>query len=294
MACPNPPPLDRAARAAPPHLWFAVSAVFHYLGPAFAVLLFPALGVLGVAWLRVASAAAIFGPITRPDRIWARADRSARRRLLALGATLAAMNAAFYLALERLPMSLVAAMEFLAVLGLALHGARTGRNLAALALAAAGTAALLRPEWAADPVGLAWSAANALLFAAYVALGHRAARDGADEGVGRLGAAMLVAALALAPFGALEAAAAVASPALLAAGVGVGLCSSVIPYVCDQIAMSRLPRATFALMLAALPAMAAAIGALVLAQWPSGRDLAGIGLVMAGIALHQPPREPAL
>jgi inner membrane transporter RhtA len=58
-----------AAHAAPPQGWFAVSAVFHYLGPSFAVLLFPAIGVTGVAWLRIASAAAIFAPWTKPLRV---------------------------------------------------------------------------------------------------------------------------------------------------------------------------------------------------------------------------------
>jgi threonine/homoserine efflux transporter RhtA len=52
----------------PPHLYFVVSAVFHYLGPAFAVLLFARLDVLGVAWLRIASAALIFALWRRPWR----------------------------------------------------------------------------------------------------------------------------------------------------------------------------------------------------------------------------------
>jgi inner membrane transporter RhtA len=76
---------------------------------------------------------------------------------------------------------------------------------------------------------------------------------------------------------------------LILAGIGVGVCSSVIPYVSDQLAMSRLPRNSFALMLALLPATATAIGALVLAQIPTPRDLLGIALVMAGIALHRQP-----
>jgi len=67
----------------------------------------------------------------------------------------------------------------------------------------------------------------------------------------------------------------------------VGVCSSVIPYVTDQLAMARLPRATFALMLALLPAFAAVIGALVLGQVPTARELAGIALVMTGVAIHQ-------
>lgn len=56
------PTFTGVAEAVPPHAWFGVSAVFHYLGPSFAVLLFPAVGVLGVAWMRIATAALVFAP----------------------------------------------------------------------------------------------------------------------------------------------------------------------------------------------------------------------------------------
>ena len=56
----------RLVRTAPPEAYFVVSAIFHYLGPAFAVLLFARVDVLGVAWLRIASAAAIFACATVP------------------------------------------------------------------------------------------------------------------------------------------------------------------------------------------------------------------------------------
>ena len=282
-------PLDRAANAVPPHLWFATSAVFHYLGPSFAVLLFPSVGVLGVAWMRIATAAAVFAPFTHPLRTFRRADVRTRVLLVALGACLAAMNTAFYLALDRLPMSLVAAIEFVGVIGIALYGTRTRRNLAALALAVAGLFLLIDVRWSNDPLGLSWAALNGVLFVVYVVLGHRAAEDGAGDGVERLGAAMAIAFLFVIPIGLLQALQALGSPALILAGIAVGICSSVIPYVCDQLAMSRLPRATFALLLALLPATATIVALVVLAQVPTARDVSGIAWVMAGVALHRPP-----
>ena len=87
-----------------------------------------------------------------------------------MGVTLAAMNLSFYLALERLPMSLVAAMEFVSTIVIALCGLRTRRNLAALTLAAAGMFVLVELRWAADPIGLGFAAANAALFGAYILL----------------------------------------------------------------------------------------------------------------------------
>ncbi len=99
---------------------------------------------------------------------------------------------------------------------------------------------------------------------------------------------MAVAFVVVMPIGFVEALGAFASPALLLAGIGIGVSSSVIPYVCDQLAMSRLPRASFALLLALLPASATIIGAIVLAQIPSPRDVLGVLLVMTGVALHKP------
>lgn len=285
--------LNRAAEAVPPHLWFGVSAVFHYLGPSFAVLLFPAVGVLGIAWFRIASAALIFAPITRPWRTIRQVDGPTRLLLLGLGVCLAVMNTSFYLALDRLPMSLVATMEFIGTIAVALYGLRTKRNAVALALAITGVFVLIDVKWSTDPLGLFWSALNAALFVAYIVLGHKAAESGASGGVERLGAAMSIAFLFLMPIGFVEAAQAFGAVELVLAGIGVGICSSVIPYVCDQLAMSRLPRASFALLLALLPATATIIAALVLGQIPTPKDIVGVVLVMVGIAVHRPPAVEA-
>ena len=279
---------NKAADAVPPHAWFGVSAVFHYLGPSFAVLLFPAVGVLGVAWFRIASAALIFAPLTKPWQTFREADGKTRLLLVGLGVCLAVMNTSFYLALDRLPMSLVAAMEFIGTIGVALYGLRTGRNLLALLLAVAGVIILIDVKWSTDPVGLFWSALNAALFVGYIVLGHKAAESGASGGVERLGAAMAIALVILMPIGFAQAIKAFGEVDLVLAGIGVGICSSVIPYICDQLAMSRLPRATFALLLALLPATATIIAAIVLAQIPSIKDIFGVALVMAGVAVHKP------
>jgi len=274
--------------AIPPHVFFAVSAVFHYLGPSFAVLLFPAVGVLGVAWFRIATAAVAFAPVTRPWRTIRRADARTRWLLAGLGLCLAVMNTSFYLALDRLPMSLVAAIEFAGTVAVALYGLRTARNLAALLVTVGGVLLLIDASWSGDVVGLVWAVLNGVLFVGYIVLGHKVAENGAAGGVERLGAAMAIAFAFIAPVGLGEAMAALTAPDLILAGIGVAVCSSVIPYVCDQFAMARLPRASFALMLALLPAFATVIAAIVLAQIPGPADIAGIALVMAGIAIHRP------
>ncbi|MER8748645.1 DMT family transporter [Mesorhizobium sp. M1050] len=283
-------PFRRLATTLPPHVWFGVSAVFHYLGPAFAVLLFPHVGVLGMAWLRIAAAALIFAPMTRPWRTLVRADRSSRLLLLAFGACLAVMNCSFYLALDRLPISLVAAIEFVGTIGVAVIGLRTTRNLAALAIAVAGTLLLIDVKWSSDPLGLFWAFLNGTLFVGYIVLGHRIAASGAGGGIASLGAAMAIAFIIVLPIGFRDALPAFFSRPLLLAAIGVGICSSVIPYICDQLAMSRLPRASFALMLSLLPVAATLIGVIVLRQIPSLTDCLGIALVVAGVAFHKPAR----
>jgi inner membrane transporter RhtA len=272
----------------PPHAFFMVSALFHYLGPSFAVLLFAHVGVLGVAWLRIASAAAIFAVWRRPWRVVVDGDRGARRLVVALGITLALMNSAFYLAIDRLPLATVAAIEFVAAIVVALVGVRSFRNVAALIVAVAGVFLLIGFHWSGDRVGVLLAIANAALFGVYIVLGHAISRAGGASGIDRLGAAMLVAGIAIMPFGVAEVVPALSRPELILAGIGVGVSSSVIPYVCDQLAMARLPRSTFALMLTLLPATAAVVGTVVLAQVPTPAEIAGILLVATGVGVHKP------
>src|ERR1700747_754583 len=67
------------SRDVPPQTYFVGSAVFHYLGPAFAVLLFARVAPLGVAWLRIASAAVVFAGWGRPWRPLRGAEAGAGR-----------------------------------------------------------------------------------------------------------------------------------------------------------------------------------------------------------------------
>ncbi|MER5437092.1 EamA family transporter [Streptomyces sp. NPDC002790] len=274
-------------RRVPPHAYFVVSAVFHYLGPAFAVLLFARVEPLGVAWLRIVTAAAVFAVWRRPWRRWRAADRATRWSLLAWGVLLAVMNSSFYLALDRLPLGTVAAIEFLPVIALATVAVRSGRNLLALVTAVAGVSLLTDVHLAVEPLGLFYAAVNAALFTLYVVLAHRASRNPAVSGIDGLALAMLIASAAALPFGVTQAVPALSDPVLLAAGAGVGICSSVIPYVCDQLAMARLSRGTYALLVCLMPATATVIGVVVLAQVPVALEIAGVVLVVLGVAVHR-------
>src|SRR5436305_565253 len=163
----------------------------------------------------------------------------------------------------------------------------TSRNLAAVLAAALGVYLLTHVRFGGQAVGVAFALTNAALFTVYIVLAHRVSRRSAMGGVDGLAAAMLFAFVFVSPIGFAGAAHVLGDPVAIAAGIGVGVSSSVIPYVFDQLAMARLARATYALFVALLPATATVIGVVVLRQLPTAVDLGGISLVMLGVALHR-------
>jgi inner membrane transporter RhtA len=154
-------------------------------------------------------------------------------------------------------------------------------------LAVAGVFLLTRIRISGEPLGYVFAFANCALFVLYIVIGHRIAGKGGRSGVESLALAMLVAVILVTPIGLQSAIGAFREPRLLMAGIGVGVSSSVIPYVCDQFAMSRLSKSTFALMLALLPATACVIGLVLLRQIPSLSEIAGVCSVIGGVALRR-------
>ncbi len=273
----------------PSELLFVGGALTQYVGSALAVLLFARVDAGGVAWLRVLAAAGALAAWRRP---W-RGDWTAGCLRLAatFGVVLAAMNLVFYLAIDRLPLGTTVAIEFIGPVTVAAVGSRTRRDALALALAVLGVALLSGVRLEGSPAGVALALGAGALWAGYVVLGHRVAAERALRPRDGLAVGMLAGAVVLAPFLVGTTGPAWSHPALLAACLGVGILASVVPYALEQLAMTRLPRARFALLLALLPASAALVGAVVLGQVPGLLELAGIGLVgvAAGLGSHAEP-----
>jgi inner membrane transporter RhtA len=205
-----------------------------------------------------------------------------------LGAVFAAMNYSFYFAIDLLPLGTVAAIEFVGPVAVAAIGVRSIRNLAALGLVVIGIYVITDLRLVGEPAAFAWAFANAGLFTAYILIAHRISRsDPTTRPIDRLGSSMLIAALAITPFAMHDAIPAFTNPALIAAGVAVGVTSSVIPYVLDQMAMARISRSTYALFVALLPATAVVIGALVLRQFPTTTEALAVGFVISGVLVHE-------
>jgi inner membrane transporter RhtA len=269
----------------PPQLLFVTGALSQYVGAGLAVLLFERVAVVGVAWLRILSAAVVLAAWARPWRLGVPWTVARLRLVVAFGLALAGMNVAFYLAIDRLPLGTAVALEFAGPIAVSALGSRTRRDVGALLLASTGVLLLGDVHVSGSPAGVALALGAGTLWAGYIVLGHRVAADPALGAQRGLAAAMVVAALALVPPAAPAAGDALGSPWLLAACAGVGLLSSAIPYALDQVALARLPRARFALLLALLPATATLAGLVVLGQVPSVAEAAGIALVVLATAL---------
>jgi inner membrane transporter RhtA len=266
----------------PAPLLFVVGGASMYVGAALAVGLFDALPPAAVAVLRVLGAAAVLLAWRRPGRAAWRGRRLLRAA--AFGLATALMNLAFYEAIARLPLGTAVAVEFCGPVAVAALSSRRPRDVAAVVLAAAGVALIADVRWSGQPVGVLWAGAAAALWAAYILLGKRVAAAG--NGLDDMAVGFTVAAELLSPLVLLGGPAPLADPAVLVLGVGVGVLSSVVPYVLDQVVLRRLGQARFAVLLALLPATATLVGLVGLGQVPDAVEGLGILAVVGAVALR--------
>lgn len=234
------------------------------VGSSYAKTLFPVLGPAGATALRLVFAAMLLLAIARPWR-WALSGRDAATIGL-YGLVLGCMNLTFYLAIARIPLAIAVAIEFTGPLLLAVATSRRRLDFLWIACAVAGLGLLLpihRGAASLDPLGVAFALAAAVCWALYIVTGQRASGlpGGQATSVG-----MLAAALVVLPVGAPEAAAAWGQPALLLAGALVGLLSGAIPYSLEMLALRRLPKNTFGILLSMEPAIGALVALAMLGE----------------------------
>jgi inner membrane transporter RhtA len=269
----------------PAPVLFVFGALSMYAGAALAVGLFGRLAPASVAVLRILGAAAVLLVWRRPPAAAWRGPRALRA--VAFGLATAGMNIAFYEAIARLPLGTAVAVEFCGPVAVAAVASRRPRDVAAVVLAAAGVALIADVRWSGSPLGVLWALGAAALWAAYIVLGKRVA--GAGNGLDDMAVGFTVAAVALSPvllLGGPGGLTALTDPLVVVLAVGVGVLSSVVPYVIDQIVLRRLGQARFAVLLALLPATATIVGLVALAQIPNLLEGVGIAAVVAAVALR--------
>ena len=250
-------------------------------GSALATTLFDEAGPAGTVLLRTAFAALVLAAVWRPAM---RGRGETTWRAVALyGVCLVGMNLCFYESLDRIPLGIAVTLEFVGPLTVAIAGTRSHRDVIWVVLAAAGVV-LLAPGIGdgLDALGVAFALTAGGFWGAYILIAARIGRGSA--GLGGLSAAMIYATIILVPFGVADAGADLLHPGVLAAGLGVALLSSVLPYTVELEALRRLPERTFGVMLSLEPAVAALVGLVVLDQHLLGREIVAIALVVAASA----------
>lgn len=253
-----------------------VAMVSVQLGLAVSIGLIDELGTTGAAWLRLSWAAALFLLIVRPRP--STYSREALTAGVALGVVTGSVTLLFMAAVERIPLGMASALEFLGPLGVAVARSKGAGRIWAV-VAAGGVLCLTQP-WGgtADPVGVAFALAAAFCWAAYIVLTQRLG-DSA-EGISGLAVSMPVAAL-LATGVAGPGVVGDLTPELLAIGAGLALLLPVVPFTLEMLALQRLSTGAFGTFMALEPGIALLIGFVALHQAPNPLAITGIGLVIA-------------
>ncbi|MFC4273885.1 EamA family transporter [Achromobacter aloeverae] len=273
------------------------SVIFLALGTSWAKhTLFPLVGAQGTTAVRVGFSALILLLLWRPWR-WPLRARDARR-VAYYGAALGAMNLCFYMALRTIPFGVAVAIEFSGPLLVALLASRRPLDFVWVLLAIVGLGLLLpmvNNVSTLDRTGVMFALAAAALWATYILNGKRVGHLHAGHSVS-LG--LTVAALVVVPIGAAQAGTALLSPTVLLVGLCVAALSSAIPMSLEMVALKRLPKQAFGIMLSMEPAAAALLALLMLDEHLSTTQWLAIGLIMAasmGTALtsQRSPVTPA-
>jgi inner membrane transporter RhtA len=252
--------------AIPPTALVLLGIVSVQVGSALAKNLFSTAGTFGTVTLRLVFAAAVLGLWWRPSL---RMNRRAWAVVLGYGLVLGSMNLFFYLALMRIPLGIAVTIEFLGPLTVALVASRRWLDVFWALLAAAGVLLLMEGRGDLELAGFLFALAAGTCWGFYILLGAALGRH--TSGGNGLALGIAVAALVAVPLGMAEAGAALLQPWVLAAGLGVALLSSVIPYSLELEALRKMPPRVFGILMSLEPAMAALAGLVILGEslrWP--------------------------
>ena len=280
----RPGPVTRFLDSASPEALFVLSATAQYIGAVIAIGLFDELHPASVAWFRVIGAALALLIVAhrRVRERWTRAELGAAALF---GTATALMNLFFYLGIDRLPLGKGVAIEFIGPIAVAAVMTRSLRNAVALLFAVTGVVTLGGVEIGDNTLGVVFILISSAMWAAYIVFGSRVAQ--VRSGVAGLGVGLAIGTVVMTPVGAPGSGPVWVSASLLLLCAATGVFSNAIGYGIDQFVMRRIPIRRFSLLLATLPVTAVFVGWIALGQRPSGLDVAGIALVLVGVAIQE-------
>jgi inner membrane transporter RhtA len=238
-------------------------------------------GVAGATWLRLAFAAIILAVIVRPPIL--RYSRAQWMATLVLGTTTAAMTLCFFAAIQRLPLGLAIAIDFLGPLTVAVFGFGLTWRLLWPVIAGVGILFLAHDGqgWVGDLAGILFAAGSAVGWAIYILLTKKV--GAAFKGLEGLSMSLLVAGVVATPFGLMQTVGAF-TPVGLVEVLGLAILVPLLPYALEMVALRRMPAASFGILMSLEPAIGAFAGFLILAQPMTLLQMLGTALVVAASA----------
>ena len=236
------------------------------LGAAVATHLFPIGGAWGVSTLRLILASVFLTLLARPTP-W-RWSKTAWRDVVLFGITLAGLNGFFYAAVERIPLGVAVAIEFVGPLALAVILSTSRRDLIWVGMAGLGLLVLgvesLSADVTFDWLGMLFAVLAGVSWAFYILFSARIGRQLA--GLEALPVATIVAAIVLLPVGFSGMVELFLAPEIYWLALLMAVLSTVIPVSFEMAALRRIPRNAFSILLSLEPVFAALIGWVLLDQ----------------------------
>lgn len=239
------------------------------------------LGSFGTTWLRLCFAALALTLFVRPPflsygkRQWFGAA--------ALGTAMAMMTLCFFAAIERIPLGLAVAIDFLGPLTVATIFGGGRWRLLCPAIAAAGVLCLSwdGSAWVGDMPGVLFALGAAAGWGSYIVLMKQAGQQ--FTGLEGLSVSLLFAALVATPFG-LHQAALGLSPELAVMTGLLALLVPLLPYALEFVALRWMKASAFGILMSLEPAIGAGAGFIVLGQALTPSQMLGVALVIAASA----------
>jgi inner membrane transporter RhtA len=264
-------------------------------GASMAKTLFPLVGAQGTTSLRLIFASIILLLVLRPWR--ARLNAKSLRMVVFYGIALGGMNFLFYMSLRSVPLGIAVALEFTGPLAVALLSSRKALDFVWIILAATGLLLLIpsgQESANLDLTGVAYALGAGVCWAGYIVFGQKA---GEDNGIQTAALGVLIAAIFIAPIGAVHAGSALLDIALIPTAIGVAILSTALPYSLEMVALTRMPARTFGTLASIEPAFGALSGMLFLHESLTVTQWMAIGAIIAasaGATLTAKPDTPQL
>lgn len=258
-------------------LIFAIASI--QFGASQAKQLFSILGVAGTATARLFFASILMALVFRPWKT--KFNKEMTKNLLLYGSSLGLMNFSFYFALQRIPLGIAVALEFLGPLGVAIFTSKKKADYLWAILAAVGIYLLLpntTVETDLDPVGMLLASSAGFFWALYIIFGKRAG-NGLHGGVAS-SIGMILAALLILPIGIIIDGNKLLTPSALPLALMIAFFGSALPYTLEMIALKNMPPRTFGILMSLEPAVAAIMGLFFLSEELSVKQWIAIGAVM--------------